>query len=76
MNKRYATDSLFSCLCVQFGGGGTRLLYVGKEKKSPKFHPINAAGTIAGTITQIVGHSLKYTMDSNVASVGAPAVYS
>lgn len=45
------------------------------KKKSLKFHPINAAGTIKGTITQIAGHSLKYTVDNNVASVGAPAVY-
>lgn len=47
-----------------------------EEKKKPlKFHPMNAAGTIKGTITQIAGHSLKYTVDNNVASVGAPAVY-
>lgn len=40
------------------------------QKKSLKFQPINAAGTIKGTIMQIAGHSLKYTVDNNVASVG------
>lgn len=82
MNERYAADSLFFCVYAvcsvserleeEKPGCSTRK----KKEKSSKFHPINAAGSIKRTITQIAGHSLKYTMDNNVASVGAPAVYS